>query len=109
MQPAEEVYDKGGALVLDLIVCLAMIIIAGMNVSSFCVSETNWFQGIMSGLTLGLLSLDTMNLEIIINAGEPQDQKNAKKYAPFNDARCWSYSGFCLLLSVIIFCCVLCC
>lgn len=42
----------------------------------------------MSGLTLGLLSLDTMNLEIIINAGEPQDQKNAKKYAPFNDARC---------------------
>jgi metal transporter CNNM len=35
--------------------------------------------GIMSGLTLGLLSLDTMNLEIIIKAGEPNDAKNAKK------------------------------
>jgi len=59
-------HDTGGALVLDLIVILALVVVAG----------------IMSGLTLGLLSLDTMNLEIIISAGDPQDAKNAKKILP---------------------------
>lgn len=51
-------------LIIDLIIVLALVTISGM----------------MSGLTLGLLSLDTVNLEIIINAGDANDSKNAKKY-----------------------------
>lgn len=60
----EEERDTGGKLILDLVVVLALVIVAG----------------IMSGLTLGLLSLDTVNLEIIINAGDAKDAANAKKY-----------------------------
>ncbi len=61
---SSEERDTGGKLIMDLVLVLVLVVIAG----------------IMSGLTLGLLSLDVMNLEIIINAGEPKDSENAKKY-----------------------------
>lgn len=35
------------------------------------------FAGIMSGLTLGLMSLSIVDLEVLIKAGKPEDQKNA--------------------------------
>lgn len=36
------------------------------------------FAGLMSGLTLGLMSLSQVDLEVIAKAGhEPQDRKNA--------------------------------
>jgi hypothetical protein len=60
--------DTGVKLIIDLIVVLALVIVAG----------------IMSGLTLGLLSLDTVNLEIIINAGSEKDAANARKYTFFS-------------------------
>ena len=60
----EEQRDTGAKLILDLVVVLALVVVAGL----------------MSGLTLGMLSLDTVNLEIIINAGSKRDAANAKKY-----------------------------
>ncbi|KAH1082879.1 hypothetical protein J1N35_022640 [Gossypium stocksii] len=40
------------------------------------------FAGLMSGLTLGLMSLSLVDLEVVIKAGEPQDRKNAEKILP---------------------------
>ena len=35
------------------------------------------FAGLMSGLTLGLMSLSLVDLEVLTKAGQPQDRKNA--------------------------------
>lgn len=35
------------------------------------------FAGIMSGLTLGLMSLSLVDLEVLTKAGQPEDRKNA--------------------------------
>lgn len=35
------------------------------------------FAGLMSGLTLGLMSLSLVDLEVLSKAGQPKDQKNA--------------------------------
>lgn len=35
------------------------------------------FAGLMSGLTLGLMSLSLVDLEVLTKAGQPKDQKNA--------------------------------
>lgn len=40
------------------------------------------FAGLMSGLTLGLMSLSLVDLEILAKAGRPQDRKNAEKILP---------------------------
>lgn len=40
------------------------------------------FAGLMSGLTMGLLSLDLMHLEILSRCGKPHEQKYAKAIIP---------------------------
>ena len=35
------------------------------------------FAGLMSGLTLGLMSLSLVELEVLVKAGLPEDRKNA--------------------------------
>lgn len=35
------------------------------------------FAGLMSGLTLGLLSISLVDLEVLAKAGQPKDRKNA--------------------------------
>ncbi|KAK9271315.1 hypothetical protein L1049_026905 [Liquidambar formosana] len=40
------------------------------------------FAGLMAGLTLGLMSLGLVDLEVLINAGRPQDRHHAKKIFP---------------------------
>ncbi|XAR71690.1 hypothetical protein NMG60_11018076 [Bertholletia excelsa] len=40
------------------------------------------FAGLMSGLTLGLMSLSLVDLEVLTKAGECQDRKNAEKILP---------------------------
>lgn len=35
------------------------------------------FAGLMSGLTLGLMSLSLVDLEVLAKAGKPEDKKNA--------------------------------
>ncbi|ONK72884.1 uncharacterized protein A4U43_C04F24430 [Asparagus officinalis] len=40
------------------------------------------FAGIMSGLTLGLMSLSLVDLEVLIKAGQPKDRLNAAKILP---------------------------
>ncbi|KAI4319992.1 hypothetical protein MLD38_033521 [Melastoma candidum] len=40
------------------------------------------FAGIMSGLTLGLMSLSLVDLEILAKAGQPKDRENAAKILP---------------------------
>ncbi|XP_058085193.1 DUF21 domain-containing protein At2g14520-like [Magnolia sinica] len=40
------------------------------------------FAGLMSGLTLGLMSLSLVDLEVLIKAGQPEDRKNAAKILP---------------------------
>eukprot|EP01112_Ceratiomyxa_fruticulosa_P021732 TRINITY_DN7759_c0_g2_i1.p1 TRINITY_DN7759_c0_g2~~TRINITY_DN7759_c0_g2_i1.p1 ORF type:complete len:550 (-),score=113.58 TRINITY_DN7759_c0_g2_i1:82-1731(-) len=64
----QESFDKlgSGAFWIDIIVCIALLIVSGM----------------MSGLTLGLLSLDIMNLEIIIKGGDHDSAAKAKKILP---------------------------
>lgn len=39
------------------------------------------FAGLMSGLTLGLMSLSLVDLEVLIKAGKPEDRKNAGELA----------------------------
>ena len=41
-----------------------------------------YFEGVFSGLTLGLLSLDTTTLQVMLRAGDPSEQKNARKIMP---------------------------
>ncbi|KAK0598434.1 hypothetical protein LWI29_034687 [Acer saccharum] len=40
------------------------------------------FAGLMSGLTIGLMSLSLVDLEVLMKAGSPQDRKNAAKILP---------------------------
>ncbi|CDP16482.1 unnamed protein product [Coffea canephora] len=40
------------------------------------------FAGLMSGLTLGLMSLSLVELEVLVKAGQPEDRKNAAKILP---------------------------
>lgn len=40
------------------------------------------FAGMMSGLTVGMMSLDELDLEIKMNSGNEQDKANAKKVFP---------------------------
>lgn len=35
------------------------------------------FAGLMSGLTLGLMSLSLVDLEVLVKSGQPKDRKNA--------------------------------
>ncbi|OVA16959.1 CBS domain [Macleaya cordata] len=49
-----------------LLICVALVI----------------FAGLMSGLTLGLMSLSQVDLEVLVKAGQPQDRKNAAKILP---------------------------
>ncbi|KAK9292945.1 hypothetical protein L1049_020927 [Liquidambar formosana] len=35
------------------------------------------FSGLVSGLTLGLMSLDLVDLEVLVKSGQPQERKNA--------------------------------
>lgn len=35
------------------------------------------FAGLMSGLTLGLMSLSLVDLEVLMKSGKPQDRKHA--------------------------------
>ena len=39
-------------------------------------------SGVMSGLTLGLLSLDSVELEVLLRSGTPKEQKYARKIIP---------------------------
>lgn len=38
------------------------------------------FSGLMSGLTMGLMSLSLVDLEVIMKAGQPKDRKNVGLY-----------------------------
>ena len=38
------------------------------------------FAGLMSGLTLGLMSLSLVDLEVLVKSGRPDDRKNAGKF-----------------------------
>ncbi|XP_045814789.1 DUF21 domain-containing protein At2g14520-like [Trifolium pratense] len=40
------------------------------------------FAGLMSGLTLGLMSLSLVDLEVLAKSGTPQDKKHAEKILP---------------------------
>lgn len=40
------------------------------------------FAGLMSGLTMGLLSLDILSLKVLSRGGKPDEQKHAKKIIP---------------------------
>ncbi|XP_074312768.1 DUF21 domain-containing protein At2g14520-like isoform X2 [Silene latifolia] len=40
------------------------------------------FAGLMSGLTLGLMSLSLVDLEVLITSGTPKDRKHAEKIMP---------------------------
>ena len=41
------------------------------------------FAGLMSGLTLGLMSLSLVDLEVLAKSGTPQDRKHAGHSIPF--------------------------
>ena len=43
----------------------------------------------MSGLTLGLLSLDSLSLKVLCEAGTPQQQKYAKRIMPLVKRHHW--------------------
>lgn len=39
-------------------------------------------SGLMSGLTLGLMSLDSVDLELLKRSGTPQEQRHAERIMP---------------------------
>jgi len=39
-------------------------------------------SGLFSGLTLGLMSLDTLDMEVLLRSGSPSEQRQAKKILP---------------------------
>lgn len=57
------------------------------------------FAGLMSGLTLGLMSLSLVDLEVLAKSGTPEYRKYAGKY---------SYS-FVLVLILLVLCFPFCC
>lgn len=59
-------HDTGWRELVDLLVSIFLVL----------------FAGLMSGLTMGLLSLDMTNLKIISKSGDPKTQKYAKKIMP---------------------------
>eukprot|EP00835_Amoeboradix_gromovi_P005356 NODE_495_length_7749_cov_0.107974.p4 type:complete len:312 gc:universal NODE_495_length_7749_cov_0.107974:1419-2354(+) len=56
--------------------------------------------GIFAGLTIGLLSLDVTNLQVLIDSGDPQQKKYAKKILPLRKKGHWLLST--LLISNVI-------
>ena len=56
--------------------------------------------GLFAGLTIGLMSLDVTNLQIIINSGNPKQVKYAKKILPLRKKGHWLLST--LLISNVI-------
>ncbi|KAL3691066.1 hypothetical protein R1sor_004717 [Riccia sorocarpa] len=65
----------------------------GHTIQQHCCKDTFWFyigaivgllafSGLMSGLTLGLMSLGLVDLEVIRKSGKPEDQRNAAKILP---------------------------
>ena len=42
------------------------------------------FAGLMSGLTLGLMSLSLVDLEVLAKSGTPQDRKHAGSFSSYN-------------------------
>eukprot|EP01026_Neomeris_dumetosa_P066555 TRINITY_DN6451_c0_g2_i1.p1 TRINITY_DN6451_c0_g2~~TRINITY_DN6451_c0_g2_i1.p1 ORF type:complete len:351 (-),score=32.29 TRINITY_DN6451_c0_g2_i1:342-1394(-) len=52
-------------IIVQILICVALVV----------------FAGLMSGLTLGLMSFDTVDLEILIRAGNSREKKQAKRVA----------------------------
>ncbi|KAL3139247.1 hypothetical protein ABBQ32_006013 [Trebouxia sp. C0010 RCD-2024] len=46
--------------------------------------------GVMSGLTLGLMSLDTVDLEVLVRSGTPNEKKYAKRIQPVLKSPHWT-------------------
>jgi hypothetical protein len=46
------------------------------------------FAGMMSGLTLGLMSLGLVDLEVLVKSGQPSDRKHAGKELSFLSLLC---------------------
>jgi hypothetical protein len=46
------------------------------------------FAGMMSGLTLGLMSLGLVDLEVLVKSGQPSDRKHAGKELSFLSLVC---------------------
>lgn len=47
----------------------------------------------MSGLTLGLMSLDVVDLEILKRSGSPKEQRYAERIVPVRAALGWVQAG----------------
>ena len=62
----EQEHDSGWRELVDLLMSIFLVLFAGM----------------MSGLTMGLLSLDMTNLKIIAKSGDAKTQKYAKRIMP---------------------------
>eukprot|EP00753_Platysulcus_tardus_P011914 PLAT3323.19.p1 GENE.PLAT3323.19~~PLAT3323.19.p1 ORF type:complete len:495 (+),score=183.70 PLAT3323.19:27-1487(+) len=63
----EEVVEPGSAEFWELVgICLGLVLLAGL----------------MSGLTVGLLSIDPLNLDIYLRAGSEQDKRYAERLKP---------------------------
>ena len=63
---AEEEHDSGWRKAIDFLASVFLVLFAGM----------------MSGLTMGLMSLDMTNLKIIAKSGDVKTQKYAKRIMP---------------------------
>ena len=46
------------------------------------------FGGLMSGLTLGLMSLDTVQLEVLKRTGSPVEKERAARIMPVRPLTC---------------------
>jgi hypothetical protein len=69
------------------------------GVAFFCVC----FAGLMSGLTLGLLSIEKMTLKIIMQVGTPKEQKYSTRLYPILRHRHWLLVTLLLVSTIQIF------
>lgn len=60
-----------------------------VNATTAPVRSRVCFVGVMSGLTLGLLSLDRLDLEVMLRTGNKKQQKFAKRLFPMIEHPHW--------------------
>ncbi len=86
---------KSRSIITIVIIIIIIIIVSEQNMSKVEPGTSSFyvyivvivglvlFAGMMSGLTLGLMSLGLVDLEVLVKSGQPSDRKHAGKELSF--------------------------
>jgi metal transporter CNNM len=77
---AERITPGEAMFYVYIFISVALVLTGGKL--SIIATQLTARAGLMSGLTIGLMSLDMMNLEVIRNGGDPKEAKYAERIIP---------------------------